>query len=887
MPSNPYQQFKESPLGNPSAQETASAPEGNPYAAMKDPFTSIYKQGVESSAIMPEQYDEGVDYSTGVDNFEFRSDLSRMDTAEEKAMMLDKWVGKDNWDIDSSGRYILWEEGMEALGLEGGPTAIDEVGLSKGDVADLRGDAPAIAAGVGVGMATGGLGVLPTMGAVALGTMGAKGLDETADALRGENLQSSGEVAADLITDAGLAITGEGVARSVMPIGRYIMAPGQKIPVSGSTFAERLKQRLIEPRKESVPKVAPKRTELTNQALEMGAVPGVHQATERSITGRVQGMIEQVFGPNSFRTATNVEAINTRAAELSERVPKTSGSGRKTRLKLSRKLANAKNAFEQAENYVRDQARANVNRARDLVNRGNSEDAATAIRNAKSSFDDEMAVLYGQVDELIGGKEIVSSKPMKDMARLILDELPKTESGNRAFISPEAQRSLKEILQLSDKMTFQQAQRARTALREAAENPDLLGNIGKRDLSRLKQSVDESLSPDQDFSVLERTVVFDEQGFPRIENAEIPVEEGKTAAELLKRAGEAYANGIKVFDDELVRRISRDPSVAGAIPPSKVAETVSRADPDVIRNLKSVVDEKTWGNILDDHLEGLYLRSEKVDGDFSPVLMYNNINRMGERFNAMYGKDALEVRRLIREASAKNADVNLNGLDNASDMTLALREAVERRNALDELMGSNKDFVKKIENGSLTDDQVVSYIWRKGDSKNPELLRSVRTMLGKDSQEWAAIQRKAMDGLLEHMRVESDDAVEILLNGAGLDDAIKAYGKDNMNIMFGKELADDLAKFAETTKFLTSRNNLSGGIVAANIALHPEKNIGKLAWMNVLGRILSSPNTIRYFTEGLRAPRTRAGAAAMTRAVSQMMQLVDSESDALPPIEEK
>ncbi len=58
---------------------------------------------------------------------------------------------------------------------------------------------------------------------------------------------------------------------------------------------------------------------------------------------------------------------------------------------------------------------------------------------------------------------------------------------------------------------------------------------------------------------------------------------------------------------------------------------------------------------------------------------------------------------------------------------------------------------------------------------------------------------------------------------------------------------------------------MTGGLVAASIALHPLKNLAKLTKFRIMGKFLRTPFAVRWFTEGLRAPKTRSGAAAITR----------------------
>jgi hypothetical protein len=211
-------------------------------------------------------------------------------------------------------------------------------------------------------------------------------------------------------------------------------------------------------------------------------------------------------------------------------------------------------------------------------------------------------------------------------------------------------------------------------------------------------------------------------------------------------------------------------------------------------------------------------------------------------------------------------------------MTLALRESVKRRRELDELMGTPENFMAKVEKGEVSDEEIVNLVFRQGNKANRPLLREIRDFFGKDSPEWREIQNDAMTRIVKSMETESDDAVSTFINGQALDAVIESYGISQLNIMFGRELAGDLVEFGKTVKFLTTRETLSGGIVAANIALSPIQNAPKLVWLSVLGKMMAQPGVIRYFTQGLKLRKTRQGVAAMTRFVTDAMLMSESVS---------
>lgn len=230
-----------------------------------------------------------VDYRTGAPAG-MRSDFSRMDTDPERKKFLDDRVGKDQWRKDKYGAYVLSQKAANSLGV---PTdkelALDEQQITLRDFADWRGDAPALLGGTAAGFATGGMGFIPGALAVGGGAMAAKSVDEIADEMRGQNLQSLSGVAGDVATEGALAMAGEGIGRGAMALGRKLMAP------------------------ESM-RFTPEKQQLLEKATQQGFTPNFNQITEPPIAGRAARITERIFGdPNA---AENYAQAQRKIAEL-------------------------------------------------------------------------------------------------------------------------------------------------------------------------------------------------------------------------------------------------------------------------------------------------------------------------------------------------------------------------------------------------------------------------------------------------------------------------------------------------------------------------------------------------------------------------------------------
>jgi len=225
----------------------------------------------------------GVDYESGVPDLGFRARLSRADTPEEVKNTLTEAVGEGNFRSDRFGAIVIQPQGLQRLGIQSeNPRAIDENGLSLGDLADISGDAPAIAAATAAGIATGG--ALPAI--VATGAAGFLGklAGETGEQLAGENIQPLGEVVKEAGQEGALAAGGEGFFRTILgPLGRKILAPEAK-------------------------RISPERLAIVEEARAAGLKPDVSQVTRAPILGRAQAIANRIFGdPNS---EINSKALN-------------------------------------------------------------------------------------------------------------------------------------------------------------------------------------------------------------------------------------------------------------------------------------------------------------------------------------------------------------------------------------------------------------------------------------------------------------------------------------------------------------------------------------------------------------------------------------------------
>ncbi len=377
---------------------------------------------------------------SGVPDYGLRSGLSRADTPKERKAFLDKWAGPKGWTQDSHGNYALTPVGMTRLGYphKGKPVLIDEPWeFTRHDIADISGDAPAIAGATATALLSGGTtGVaqgLLGMARAGLGGAGGKAAGETIEHVRGENLQTLSQVAGDVGTEGALAAAGEGVFRGVVgPAGRWGMAPN----AAGAT---------------------PERLALAQQARGIGAQPSISQIARPPLLSRMQGMVNTIFGdPLAIKNAT---ALNKEIARLRGANVQPSISPLLSRMQGGTSRGTVPRSLHRIS--VGERIEKDIGRARGAL-----------ARWSKS--------VTGKIDEMVQGKPIVPLQRLKDQADEILETLPRDRDGNITMASPELVKALDDIRNLPDVYTTGEMQQITSRLYDAIGSETIVPGITGR-----------------------------------------------------------------------------------------------------------------------------------------------------------------------------------------------------------------------------------------------------------------------------------------------------------------------------------------------------------------------------------------------------------------------
>jgi len=362
---------------------TASREEINEYARQRR-----IAQGLSPTATGTDIREENVDYDTGLKDFGFRAKLGSLETSEEKALYLKDRLGEDGFRQDQGGRFIITQQGRDALGLgEGKELAIDEEGLSRYDVADFAGEAGApLAVGIGTGLLLSGTGFLVAAPLVGVSMGLSKIAEEAYESSQGYQLQSKEDVLRAAAFEGALGIFGEGLGRAVSSIfGRIIKGPAGKEAEAARAQGRELLKANFRPTVE-------------------GAAPGL-----RPVLNRLQAIYEGVF-PNAKAADDNLALImkemralgtvDDQAINNLEQVVKND---------ISSMFSTVDDKVRAAQRALNTEIEADIKAVIDPLRKGEklSEESVQTLLNAKRVFDKQSDSLFSTASKALGERNAI------------------------------------------------------------------------------------------------------------------------------------------------------------------------------------------------------------------------------------------------------------------------------------------------------------------------------------------------------------------------------------------------------------------------------------------------------------------------------------------------
>lgn len=864
--------------------------------------------------------EESFDYS-GLPNSKLRRGLSFMDTAGEKEAYLTDKVGPEGvgWTTDKYGRYAIMPEFREQLGGTPGdkPLTIDNPGTyDKGDIADLAGSSPEITATLMASVLSRTYGLLPATLASAGAAGTAKTLEELTESGLGMQQQSVREIAADVRNEALLGGAAELGGRAIVGAGRGLFSPAEKRIPTGERGLFNLKTYTYAPRVDAASGPGVRETyDLVRELVEEGAVPDVAKSAGRPILGRFSGLVETIFGYNQQKNVTNVKYLADKVngflkevdAEpfdpfMSKVFPKLGEEELGALIQLQREKS--KSAIELAVDTSLETLKSAIKTESDaVVSRVGTGDVpenvgtnlSGSVNKAYAEFQDSVALLYNEADQLLGNKAIVPTSALKREAQNILDRLPKKADGEpMAGISDITIQMLKDIVEMPSNITSTHMQALRTMFGDAAYSDEMLKGFGTKQFNMLKSAANEGF----DLAInngVKGVRYIDKNGNTVIrEKTLTPKELENTNAGLskLKEATSSYADGIALFDNRLIKKLTR---VDGVDPDLLINQVVVRNSPGKVNQfIKATDDPEAARKMLQSgHFDSMLANATDIEGNFSVGSVLKQIKQLGTSFPALYGNSAPTIIRSLEQL-------------NAAQKFLPAEDVVRIRTSLLDSLNSGKtgeftnlvkDYVKTVDDqfkfldsnfqkqiGTLSPEEVIPWLTTKAKSQD---ITAFINYYSKEAPEIVdGFKQKFMVNLLDNVYDTTKiDPVGVILNGNNL---LKFLQKEGMpariNAAFGSETAQALERFAEKASFLTTGSgSFSGGLVAAQIALNPLQNVATLVKLNVLGKVLASPTGLRYLTTMIENPSVRATGYAAGQLGADIIAQISANDPTIDP----
>lgn len=815
---------------------------------------------LEQRARKERGYVEGIDYTTGVQSPSFRAGWSRMDTDKERENWLNKNVGQGGWARDAGGRFVLTQNGLQAIG-EGGdkPRAVDATTLEMGDLYDFAGEAgPAVGAGILGGMAATGLGTIPAAliagGAAAAGKL----VDEGVETLQGYQRQDVGEVAKDAAVEGAFALTGEGLTRSLRPLGRMFLGPHRHAQQPFNPFTKTGNVQST---------IDPERIALSKAAIEAGfrPSPAVVQGDKGILWPKVEAAARWFGNPTAKANAAAADAGRKRLLEgVSDPANLSDPEGA-----VRRKVTSASTAREASDVRVASEKAKAVTDAAGRVGRDVGRDEAGAalqenIRAARREFADQANKRYAEW--AASNQQDFSTLNVKQAAKDWLDRLPskvttKAEdtglldaSGNAITreteersainaLSPDGVRQLKAVFSdLPDNMSASEMQNLRAYLREAAYDQNILPGIPKRIKRDMLRAVDDEMEVSG-----------------------------------LSELNQWYRSNISKFDDARILRITRDAGKTGSIDAEEAASFAIRpGNTSLVKKVKEIASPETWDKVKRAHFDDIVDRSTGADGAVDSLKFSREVSRLGLTLDEAYGPgQAKEIRALSKELLMADEKIPLESMRGSSliDALRTRKSAILKEEAL-----LKNSFVKAVTSGNYEPQRLASMFLKK---ENSRFIAQAKEVLGEGSDEWAKVQKSVVDKLINRMAAANPKSMKYPkaeIDGAALQEAIDEVGVDTVKDILGPNLSKNLLDFSRQLAFSLQQPKLGpGGIMTSAIALRPSRHLGMLGYMLSLKWALDKPGFIKFMTEGYEAKTIRALADNAARALSHSVPRFSAE----------
>ncbi len=772
--------------------------------------------------------DASVDWRSGLTVVD-RMALDQADNLREKQKYLNSVYGEKNVKVASDGSITVMKNGKE-IAAEGGSKA-------KGVVAELAAQAPELA-GMAAGAAAGakalgkagpwGLG-LGIVGGAILGAVTGKSVTEAEKAVQGRLDKTPAETAKAYGDTAKGAVEGElagGVVGKV--VSRLARGPLPDLITAAKSSAG-----------------------MTDRMLAGGARPQA-EATMPSAKHIqfVEAIAAKASGPQKAQAAANAGYIERRMGRILEDSGLSKDETKATVAELARgdsKIPTAevgehiKSAVTAHRDMIAGQVErtlADTNKLLDaqvnligkatgrLSTEGLAEDVAGGIRQARRDFGTSMSKVYDKVDSLVGDQPLVPTAIINKQARDIVKRAPQS-------VQAALTKELKDIgIETSDdprtpykSISFGDAQRIRTVLRERSDETALTRGATQGEFSALANAVDHSIQAAGKNPAAARAV------------------------NMLNQADALYAKGIRRFNDATVKRFVKDMQAGLPPNPEEVAAKIVQPGQEArVKEIRRMVGPDAWKKVAGADYTNLITGETDETGAVNGMKLLRAVTERKGLMTEIYGaRTANEITELAKQMAVRDGGLPISSLAPGQIKTTLTAMQAEQK-TLDDFM--KKNALSVLANPKANPER--AYAWLVQPNNGTALSNAVK-LLGEDSPQVAGLRQTALKQLLTNakMSVAAGQAPDALTG------ALNKYTAQQQRLLFPNGMADDLNLLGKEIQSLTHKlsdeskaSMAAGAVLSTPFAVRVPIQVG----LGIYQTLLSQPKVIRYLSIGLRSP---------------------------------
>lgn len=834
---------------------TWDQPDPGKAAFTHDPTAGMTHQTQPTTQPLVEMLYPEVDFDTGLP-FLDQTHLAQADNFKEKQAYLEKVYGKKNVEVDSD----PYGQPMLVVKKDGKKIAADGGKGFGSFAADIVGSGPewlGIGAGAlegaGAGAALGpiGAGVGALYGG-AIGGMAGKTAIEGEKALEGTYRKTPGEYAEALRGAGASGWEGElgGQVTSKM-ISRVLRGPLPEIFTQTTPETRALTDRLLEggarpPAQSTMP--GAKKIQFA-EAIARKTVSGVTSqdaANAAYVEGRMRDILRDAGVPEAHIGPTLRELATDEAKIPTEQV----GEHVKTRVQAHQEMLQGNVDGQLKElNTQLDQQLTHLDTITKRFAPGDlGVDVGQGIRQARRDFGTSMSKIYDKIDALVGGRKLVPVELIRREAARIAKLLPQSSQapvtremaglpGSKPLNPDDV--ALWESLGVkppeaeNGKITFADAQRLRTMLREKSDEASLTRGVTQGEMGALANAVDYAI----------QSAAADP--------------EAAGAVRLLNAADKAYGQGIKRFNDATVKRLVKNLEAGLPPDPEEIARQIVQPGQEArVKEIRKLVGDAVWKRVAGQDYQRIIRASTDETGQIDGARMLAEVRSRRQLMSVVYGDNvARQIEEVARAAATRDEALPVEALA-PGRFTQTLQNLERAKDSQEQFLREN--YLGLLGNPRRNPEQVYRWLVR---PDNAPALRQAVELFGEDSPQLEGLRQAALKELLATAKMNVADGRP----AEALTTALAKYTPEQQRLLFPRGMDSDLHLLGKEIQALmrnlsdeSKASMAAGAILSLPLGASIPPRVGLAAYQI----LLSQPKVIRYLALGLRQPPGRARQAA-------------------------